>query len=45
MLAVGYYGDPDALEDPEDRDDEVALRERHPLSEIAFGGTWGEPFA
>ncbi len=45
MIAVGYYGDPDALQDAEDRDDEVAPRERRPLSEFAFGGTWGEPFA
>ena len=45
MIAVGYYGDPDALEDPKARDDEAAPRERRPLSEIAFGGTWGKPFA
>ena len=45
MIAVGYYGDPDALEDPKTRDDEAAPRERRPLSEIAFGGTWGKPFA
>lgn len=40
-LAIGYLGDPDAL--PEDRREaEVAPRDRKPLSDFVFGGTWGE---
>lgn len=40
-LAIGYEGDPESL--PENlRAPELAPRTRKPLSEIAFGGTWGE---
>jgi nitroreductase len=40
--AIGYVGEPDTL--PEKlRERELAPRTRKPLSEIAFGGSWGEP--
>lgn len=42
-IAVGVLGSPDLL--PEDRRDrERAPRERLPLAETAFTGTWGTPF-
>ena len=40
--AIGYVGDPDTLPDKL-RERELAPRKRKPLSEIAFGGNWGEP--
>lgn len=40
-LAIGYEGEPESL--PENlRGPEVAPRSRKSLSEIAFGGTWGD---
>lgn len=41
-LAVGEMGDIDALEPPFD-EREVAARERKPLSEFVFSGSWGNP--
>ncbi|RKS72710.1 nitroreductase [Motilibacter peucedani] len=42
VLAVGLLGDPDDL--PEHlRARELAPRDRFPLQEIAFAGSWGEP--
>ncbi len=42
VTAVGYLGDPDALPDPL-RERELAPRERRPLSDYVYGGSWGEP--
>ena len=43
-LAVGYPGLPEDL--PDDlRARELAERSRHPQTEFAFAGTWGEPLA
>lgn len=40
VVALGYGGNPDQL--PDDlREREIAPRTRHPLSEIAFTGAWG----
>ena len=40
-LAIGYLGDPNAL--PEKyRQRDLAPRQRKPLTEIVFGGRWGE---
>ncbi len=42
-IAIGYAGDPDALPDHlKERD--LAARERRPLSDFVFGGSWGSPF-
>jgi len=42
-IAIGYAGDPDALPDHlKERD--LAPRERRPLSNFVFGGSWGSPF-
>ncbi|MCH5641758.1 MULTISPECIES: nitroreductase family protein [unclassified Gordonia (in: high G+C Gram-positive bacteria)] len=44
VLAVGRLADdPDTLP-PEIRERDAWPRERLPLSEVAFGTTWGEPF-
>ncbi|MBF0460597.1 MAG: nitroreductase family protein [Magnetococcales bacterium] len=42
VLALGYPGSPDRLSAPL-REREVAPRQRKPLEEIAFNGTWGNP--
>ena len=44
MIAMGYPGDPTALEDPLKARD-LAERKRKPISEFVFEGNWGEqPF-
>ena len=42
MLAIGYLGDPAILSE-QNRDRELAQRQRKPLDEIVFGKRWGEP--
>jgi len=42
-VAVGYLADPESLP-AEVREKELGPRQRKPLSEIVFGGRWGEPF-
>ncbi len=41
MLAVGYLGDPQAL-DEQRRQQELAPRTRKPLAEFVFGEMWGQ---
>ncbi len=41
-LALGYPGDPATLDEPL-KSRVAAPRQRLPLDEIVFGGTWGEP--
>ena len=41
-IALGHPADPETLP-PDVRDKELAERERKPLSEFVFSGTWGEP--
>jgi nitroreductase len=41
-LAIGYQGDPASLPDRL-RERDLAPRERKPLREFVFGGTWGSP--
>lgn len=41
MLAIGYLGDPDRL-DEKNRERELITRTRRPLSEFVFEGTWGQ---
>ncbi len=43
MIALGYPGEPDALEEPY-RSREGESRTRKPLGEIAFSGEWGRPY-
>lgn len=42
MIAVGYLGDPESLEDEKLRARETAPRTRKPLKEIVFANTWGQ---
>jgi nitroreductase len=42
MIAVGYQASPDVL-DEETRKKELAPRQRKPLNERFFEGTWGRP--
>ena len=42
-IAIGYAGDPDALPDHLKQRD-LAARERRPLRDFVFGGSWGNPF-
>ena len=42
VLAIGQYGDPDALAEPY-RSRELAPRTRLPLEETVFAGAWGRP--
>jgi nitroreductase len=46
MIAIGYpyRGSLDAL-DEKARTKELAARERKPIGELAFAGTWGAPYA
>ncbi len=44
MMAIGYYGDPAALEERR-RQQEFAPRTRRPLSEFVFSGRFGVPFS
>ncbi|MEW6719893.1 MAG: thioesterase family protein [Thermodesulfobacteriota bacterium] len=44
VVAVGYAGNPEALDEETRRKDERP-RSRKPLGEIAFDGRWGEPYA
>ncbi|WP_205678915.1 nitroreductase family protein [Aquisphaera insulae] len=41
-IAIGYLGDPPDL-DQRYRDRDQAPRQRKPLTEIVFSGTWGRP--
>ena len=42
-IAIGYAGDPNTISDPlKERD--LAPRERRPLSNFVFGGSWGSRF-
>ena len=41
MFALGYAGDPDQLADNH-RSQEMAARERKPLSDFVFAGKWGD---
>jgi nitroreductase len=41
-IAIGYAGDPAAL-DEELRKKELAARQRKPIREFVFSGTWGQP--
>jgi len=41
-LAIGYLGDPATLPDPL-RARELAPRQRRPLEELVFAGTWNQP--
>jgi nitroreductase len=43
MIAIGYPGDPDQLEEP-NRTREREPRKRKPLGEIAFIGRWDRPY-
>ena len=43
MLAIGYPGDPEML-DEKHRAQETTERTRKPLGEIAFDGAWEKPF-
>lgn len=40
-IAIGYYGDPDALHEKDQRKN-AQPRERKPLDSFVFGGAWGE---
>jgi len=42
LMAVGYPGDPNALDDAQLRQRESAPRQRKPLEEIASFGVWNE---
>ena len=42
MLALGYLGDPELLEEPR-REQELQPRTRKPLGEFVFAGAWGDP--
>ena len=42
VLAIGEYGDPEALAEPY-RSRELAPRTRLPLEETVFAGAWGRP--
>lgn len=42
MFALGYLGDPETL-NPDQKTRELAPRTRKPLSELVFGGQWGQP--
>jgi nitroreductase len=44
-VALGYAGKPEDLELENHRKMEAAKRQRKPLSELAFSGTWGQPLA
>jgi nitroreductase len=43
LLALGHPGDPDDL-DERLREKELRVRDRRPLGEVVFDGTWGVPF-
>ncbi len=43
VIALGYPGDPEVLDDTL-RQREAAPRQRRPLHEIAWAGSWGRPF-
>lgn len=40
MAAVGYYGNPEQLQEPA-KGKETAMRTRRPVSETVFAGAWG----
>lgn len=42
VIALGRLGDPEAL-DERDRERELTARDRRPLRETVFSGSWGEP--
>lgn len=44
MLAIGYLGEPDMLEEPY-RQRELTPRTRRPLAEFVFEGEWGQTAA
>ena len=44
VLALGYPGSPDSLDDETQRARELAPRTRQVASSFVFGGEWGEPF-
>lgn len=43
-VALGYLGSPDQLTEQQ-RQSELARRQRKPLNEIVFGANWNEPLA
>jgi len=43
-VALGYLGEPDGLELQRHRTAEIAKRQRKPLSELVFNGSWHQPF-
>ncbi len=45
VVAFGYPGPADALTNEQMKQQELAPRNRKPLSEIAFKGRWGRPLA
>jgi nitroreductase len=45
VMAVGYAGDPETLAHEGHRHAEQQPRERRPVSEFVYDGTWGQAFA
>lgn len=45
VMAIGRVGDPQRLEVDSHRDAERQPRQRRPLDEFVFEGTWGRPFS
>jgi nitroreductase len=44
-VAIGTYGDPDALADSQKQQELDPVRVRKPLAETCFAGDWGRPIA
>ena len=44
LMAIGYPGDPAALEYEKHRNAERAPRSRKPIGEFVFGGSWGREY-
>ncbi len=45
VVSIGYPDSADKLSSEQMKQREVAARQRKPLSELAFNGRWGQPFA
>jgi nitroreductase len=45
MMAIGYAGEPESLVVDVHREAERKPRSRKPVSDLVFGGAWGEPLA
>jgi hypothetical protein len=44
VMAIGYLGNPESLVHDVHRAAEVKPRERRPISDFVFDGSWGTPF-